>query len=241
VIVAPAGWYPDPQTPPFGPPSLRYWDGAAWTEHLAPGHAAYPAGGYAPAAAPTTPDGVPLASWGMRVAAHLIDTVLVGGVSLVVSLPQQIEMQRRLNELTTSMSGDPASVNMGAFWRDYLDIMRDQMWMQVPLMLLSVAYFVVMLRWKGATIGKLAVGLRVRLRDEPGQLPWRAIAIRVAILNVLGAVPIMLLAVGWWQVGLVLWLIVLVFIFVDLLRPLWNSKRQAFHDAAARTNVVKVR
>lgn len=28
----PAGWYPDPQQQG----QLRYWDGAAWTEHLAP-------------------------------------------------------------------------------------------------------------------------------------------------------------------------------------------------------------
>jgi hypothetical protein len=29
----PAGWYPDPQDPQ----QQRYWDGSAWTEHLAPG------------------------------------------------------------------------------------------------------------------------------------------------------------------------------------------------------------
>ncbi|MFN8168955.1 MAG: DUF805 domain-containing protein [Candidatus Nanopelagicales bacterium] len=28
----PAGWYPDPA----GPTTVRYWDGAAWTEHTAP-------------------------------------------------------------------------------------------------------------------------------------------------------------------------------------------------------------
>ena len=28
----PPGWYPDPQVPH----QLRYWDGAAWTAHVAP-------------------------------------------------------------------------------------------------------------------------------------------------------------------------------------------------------------
>src|SRR4051812_22143893 len=30
---APAGWYPDTQTPG----QQRYWDGSQWTEHTAPG------------------------------------------------------------------------------------------------------------------------------------------------------------------------------------------------------------
>ncbi|RMH78760.1 MAG: DUF2510 domain-containing protein [Actinomyces sp.] len=30
----PAGWYPDPENLD----QLRYWDGAAWTEHRAPAH-----------------------------------------------------------------------------------------------------------------------------------------------------------------------------------------------------------
>jgi uncharacterized membrane protein YhaH (DUF805 family) len=31
-VAMPAGWYPDPA----GPTTVRYWDGAAWTEHTAP-------------------------------------------------------------------------------------------------------------------------------------------------------------------------------------------------------------
>ena len=37
----PAGWYPDPQQQD----QLRYWDGAAWTEHQAPAQGAAPTGG----------------------------------------------------------------------------------------------------------------------------------------------------------------------------------------------------
>lgn len=33
----PAGWYPDPRYPQY----LRYWDGAAWTEHTAPNPRSY--------------------------------------------------------------------------------------------------------------------------------------------------------------------------------------------------------
>jgi hypothetical protein len=41
---APPGWYPD-QTDPG---SLRYWDGTAWTEHVAPAQAAPAPPSYAP-------------------------------------------------------------------------------------------------------------------------------------------------------------------------------------------------
>lgn len=44
---APAGWYPDPQTPG----QQRYWDGSAWAEATP---AAPPAPGVAPVAGPTT-------------------------------------------------------------------------------------------------------------------------------------------------------------------------------------------
>ena len=51
--------------------------------------------------------------------------------------------------------------------------------------LFTLAYFVGFLRWKGATPGKLICGLRVRLRDRPGRLPWSTIAIRVGVQTVL--------------------------------------------------------
>ena len=51
--------------------------------------------------------------------------------------------------------------------------------------LFTLAYFVGFLRWKGATPGKLICGLRVRLRERPGRLPWSTIAIRVGVQTVL--------------------------------------------------------
>jgi hypothetical protein len=69
---APAGWYDD------GNGGLRYWDGAAWTEHTAP----------------STPPGAPVAPtrrrpvwpWIVAGAAVLVIGLGVGGVFLVTSL-----------------------------------------------------------------------------------------------------------------------------------------------------------
>ena len=231
---APAGWYPDP-TPTSALPTLRYWDGAAWTEHVAPAqqapYAAQPAG-------PTTPDGVPLAGWGIRLAAYLIDFVPIWLVSMVFSIPAQVEMQddmRRLND-ELARTGDFA-----AFWSGWLDQMRDSMTLQWPLTLLASAYFIGMWRWKGATLGKLALGLRLRRRDEPGRLPWRAVLLRFVAFNGVGLLPVAALLTGSWPLIIVLWLAMTVYLFLDLLWPLWDRKRQALHDKVAGTNVVKIR
>lgn len=187
---------------------------------------------------PTTPDGVPLAGWWARVAAHILDLLIVGIVGSLITLPSQISMNSRMNELAVHLEGDQSDFE--AFWTGYLDVMQDMMLWQLPVMALALVYTVGLLRWKGATVGKLALGLKVRLRDQPGQLPWGAIVSRVAFQN-LGVITIVLLALGAWQVALGLLPVVWLIMVVDVLRPLWNKKRQALHDAVARTNVVKVR
>ena len=74
-----------------------------------------------------------------------------------------------------------------------------------------------------------AVGLRVRLR--PGPLPWRAVLLHWLVQNAasfLAAIPLAGSLVG-------------IFSILDSLWPLWDDKRQALHDKAARTNVVRSR
>src|SRR5436190_18259903 len=82
---APAGWHPDPWLP-GSPGALRYWDGTRWTGHTTYGAApvAYPV---APKPPSTTPDGVPLAGWGARAGAFLIDGAIQVAVNLLVWVP----------------------------------------------------------------------------------------------------------------------------------------------------------
>ena len=209
---------------------------------------------YAPYAAaptqagPTTPDGQPLAGWWARVGAFLIDGVAVGVVGSIASIPGQIGFQRDLEaivtEFTDEVEANPdATPDFSTFFSDLLDVFQEHaLWLIVPSLLVTIIYSAGMLRWKGATLGKLALGLQVRLRERPGTLPWATIAIRVATHQVL---PNMLIWLGLLSGSIgTLVLCYLVAVLYGLLDPLWaawDSKRQAIHDKLAATNVIKTR
>jgi uncharacterized RDD family membrane protein YckC len=94
-------------------------------------------------------------------------------------------------------------------------------------LLVGMIYHAGFLRWKSATPGKLICGLRVVPVDrgrDPGPLAWNSIVIRVAFWVLPG-------------ISAVLRLLTL----VDVLFPLWQPKRQALHDLAAKTQVVRLR
>ncbi|GAB2991314.1 RDD family protein [Nocardioides montaniterrae] len=235
----PAGWYPDPTAPYADPPHMRYWNGAAWTEHAS----SPPAAGMPPTqgvGTATTPDGVPLSGWWKRVLAYLIDGLVIGVPTLIVVAPQLGDLLDVMRDQMHQAEAHPG-MSTHAFDARSAHIFHTMSLHQLPIVLLSLVYFAGMLRWKGATLGKLATGLRVRLREQPGQLPWGAVLRRVGILNGLSLVPSLLGAVGLEQVGSPLGILIGIFVTVDVLWPLWDKNRQALHDKVAGTNVVKVR
>ena len=237
---APAGWYPDPVPPqPGQPPLLRYWDGRVWTEHVhpaAPPTAWPPYAGQEVAPGPTTPDGVPLSGWWRRVGAYVIDSLVVGGVTLVVTIRQQLQVQQDLNDLMRRFTDEAersTAPDLGAFFRDYVDIALPLLRLTAIVSFLAWAvYSSLMLRFKGATVGKMAVGIAVRLRERPGQLPWSTILVRVVaqhgVVLTAAVTPILYQAFIWFP-------------YLDPLWAAWDKKRQAIHDKVARTNVVMAR
>jgi uncharacterized RDD family membrane protein YckC len=233
------GWYPDPSSPQS---HLRYWSGQAWTEHVharqehyaGPQQPYYAAQQLGPVG-PTTPDGVPLSGWWRRVGAFLIDSLLVSTVVSILTLPLQLAMQSRMDDLMfrfDSETGPEAMPDFGAFFREYWEAMQPLfVWSAIATVLVWALYSSLMLRGKGATLGKMVAGIQVRLRDQPGQLPWSAIFARVFVqfgVGLTAVVPLVNLALSWFPL-------------LDSLWPLWDKKRQALHDKAARTNVVRVR
>src|SRR3954462_11178581 len=184
------GWHPDPTQPSTGaqygePPRLRYWDGTRWTEHTAPAQAPAATQQYAaahvygqpvhsgPGRVATTPDGVPLAGWWMRVAALLLDGILLGIVGVIVSLPWLRDAWHIYRDwfddvLRASEDGGSASVNSTQLQRDLFKPLASTRASNHPP---GVFYQVGFLMWKQATPGKLLIGLRVRRRETPGPMP----------------------------------------------------------------------
>lgn len=258
---APGGWYPDP----VDARSERYWDGWQWSRTTrpveptsAPGVHPYPGPrpqqpvqpGYpqaqpgqqqpgqpyagqpyygSPAArtgstqAVTTADGVPLAGWGPRLLAVLLDSVLVYLLIQLVSLPlagrSTAAMQTWLDEATrVTQAGGPVD-----FQQLFATYPARELLVSLAIgLVVTAVYNAVLLRWKSATLGKLALKLRVVPVDQGGhrgRLSWSTIAIRVGLWVVAGQ-------------------LLVVFRLLDGLFPLWQSRRQAIHDLAAKTQVV---
>ncbi|MEV6811426.1 RDD family protein [Micromonospora sp. NPDC051296] len=224
--VVPPTSHPSPVPPPFAPPG-----------QAPPGRAASPPppgwapGPYAPgrgSVAPPPvlgPGGQPLASFGDRLLAYLIDTVIASGVLVVLFLPVLLIVPLWLTSRVTRTNpdGTPAEPDLGAVFTHFL----------LPLLLLQAALFVLMLglywlyhveylKRTGQTFGKKAMNLRVVPLDPSGTLDRRMAGRRYLVQFVGGSlVPGGSYVDGFWQ--------------------LWDKPwQQCLHDKFAGTVVVKV-
>lgn len=181
---------------------------------------------------PTTPDGQRLAGWGVRLLAYLIDMVILIPINLALGWPFWRDI---FSAYTAYLDQVLGAAESGATPPSSLEFLADVF---VPLAATAAISFVViavyqcgMLKWKQATLGKLMLGLQVRLRDQPGPLSWGTVIKRWIAQNwasIVALVPI-------------LGTIASIYPWLDGLWPLWDSKRQALHDKFADTNVVHTR
>lgn len=242
------GWHPDPVPPQPGQAAqLRYWDGARWTEHVAPTQAPAAVGqpgayagqfgspyaaqaAYAGGKATTTPDGEPLAGWWQRVLAYVLDAIAVGLVSGLIGFPWIREIvdtyMHYFDEAFSSSS--TSTLDTGQLQSDILGPLVIVVGIQLAV---GFVYHVGFLMWKQATPGKLAVGLKVRLRAQPGPMPLGTVLVRWVTQwgpGLLGVIPFIGSITG-------------IYSLLDHLWPLWDADKQAIHDKAAKTNVVRTR
>ena len=98
---APAGWYPDPHTGT----GQRYWDGGAWTAHVAP------ASGGAPPAAAEEPRRARLSS-GWIIAIIVGAFVLVIGVGVVAAIAIPVFLHQRSTAYDSAARADASTLGV---------------------------------------------------------------------------------------------------------------------------------
>ena len=181
----------------------------------------------------TTPDGQFLAGWWARVGAYLLDGIIVTVVGGLLASPWLGDVYDAYRAFFDQVIRDAeagrqtSDATMTAFQES---IVGPMMTIALIYLVVGFVYQVGFLMAVQATPGKLALGLRVRLRERP-ELPVGAILLRWASQSgytILGVVPFVGSLLGLY------WLL-------DHLWPLWDGKKQAIHDKIARTNVVRVR
>lgn len=183
-------------------------------------------GAYWHAGGPTTPDGTPLAGYGARVGAYLLDGVFIGIIGGILASPFIVSFMSWYVDLIDRAVKAGNTI-------DTASLQGEMAGKIVPIVLIGAAvsliYNMFFLMRTGATLGKRICGITVRLRDRPGPLSFVDALKRQAIwliVNLAGLVPLLSYP------GLLCTLL-------DLLWPAWDQRRQALHDKIAATNVVQ--
>ena len=145
----------------------------------------------------------PLATIGRRFAARLID-------GIIITLPGALILARYVDT-----DASPP-------------VLDAPLWLQaVVALLLPVAYDTLLIAWRGQTIGKVTMGIRVaRVSDDGLPTIWQA-GIRALLPIAAFQLPIPLVSLG---LGLAIYLV-----------AFGHPLRQGFHDRAAGTVVLSTR
>jgi uncharacterized RDD family membrane protein YckC len=166
----------------------------------------------------TTPDGVPLSGWWLRVAAGLLDSIFTNFLALPLTGWFYYHYVVGYVKWANDLAAQSATGSQPVFQLPSWDLYASLFAAAFIQLLVTGAYGVFFLNRSGATVGMRIVGISVRLRDHPGPLPMKTALIRTGVF-----VGMQLVSIAY---------------LLDVLWPLWDDKRQAIHDKAAATNVV---
>lgn len=219
-----AGWYPDPFDASEHA-GVRYWNGHHWTSEamnryqLAATQERYAEQGVDPSV--TLEHGTRLSGWWRRVAALLLDSVIVQAVIVAAFYSDLVVVSTRWLELRSAAMaqspqlGQALEAFAATLAEVYLPIMLAGLALQFSFSVMMVALF-------GASPGKLLMGIRI-VTVEGRDVGFGAALWRWVTPVLVGLVPL----VG----GII--------VLVDYLRPLWNPDKRALHDSWAGTIVVR--
>ena len=186
------------------------------------GPPAYTGQGFGAAQPPGVPAGVTIAGMGSRLGARVLDGILILIVYLILSAVFVSSLTR--SDLTYSTDANGNLVSSGGPSSGFVVLFFVAILLVVVI---TFAYEVVMIALKGATLGKMALGVKV-VREADGQVPgWGPAALRWIIPIAPSIIPF---------VGSLGTLVVFLSPFFDN-----SGRQQGWHDKIAKTLVISTR
>jgi uncharacterized RDD family membrane protein YckC len=175
---------------------------------------------------PLAPTGQPLAGFGPRLGAYLIDAFVFVAASMVVLIPAIIALAAWIGTQADEFETDPVtgelvgSAGPGTFLVPILIYIA----IFVTWIALHYVYYVELFpSRRGVTLGKRALGLALIRLDDPAAPITRGVAAKR------------------WALQFVVAMFVPFFSWIDGLWQLWDKPfQQCLHDKVAETVVVKV-
>ncbi|GIF24106.1 putative RDD family membrane protein YckC [Actinoplanes tereljensis] len=168
---------------------------------------------------PTSPGGLPLADFGTRLAAYIIDVAVLSLVAVVFAVPAFFVLFTSLPDPEQFAYDDGPSRMFSEF---LVPILLFELVLYVAVLILYYLYVVEYMHRSGQTIGKKAMKIRV-IPLDPGKRLTRGMAAKRYLIE--------------YGCGT----FVPFFSYVDGLWQLWDKPyQQALHDKVAQTVVVKV-
>jgi uncharacterized RDD family membrane protein YckC len=202
---------PPAPPPPGPPPQAPPLQQPGWGS---PPYGQPPAGapyGYVPG--PVDRLGRPLADWWQRLVAIILD-------SIILYVPKAI--------LAAILVGTTVS-NNGVYTTGFG---ASLIVLGIIFALVDIAYFALLNgSEKGQTVGQMVLGIAVRDESTGGAIGPQRAGLRILVLDpglLVSWIPVIGLIAGLYTV-------------VAALSPLWDDRRQGFHDKVAKTDVIKVR
>ena len=198
-----------------------------------------------------SPHGEVIAGWWWRVGSYFVDSMLISAAAGLATWREQLDLRQtvlgdlqawNLQAQMAVQHGD-ALPGIREYWPPIETRIVFLAIHHIPVaMAVSAVYFAIMLRWKSATLGHLACGLRVRRElRQPGPLPVTTIIVRVGVQFLL---PGLLTLYGLYtqtrgSIDIALAMVV-AYTTLDVVGALVNRRNQTLHDLAAETVVVRL-
>lgn len=191
---------------------------------------------------PTTEDGVRLAGWWTRFVAYIVDNIVLGILTSVLTAPllapyttavaqwvddvtRQAVQGTGPTDVAELLATMPTPIGVMGFWPALLAVLAP--------MAVWFLYYLLLTRYRGATLGKMLFGLKVVPTGQgrtTEKLSWTSAALR-AVVWVLPSLGQLGTSLSW--LGL--------FRALDGLWAAWDRKRQTLHDKVAHTQVIRTR